>query len=118
MAFNYFSSRATAERLIENFGRELTLTQPGAETGDEWDPTIASGTDQTVVAVEIEAEERPEGVSLAVAKRRKFLISTSAGVTPVNGDVLTVDAVPHKIAEVMPLSPAGVVVMWEVTLES
>lgn len=117
MAFNYAASKATAERLIANFGREVPLTSLGLNSGSAWAPTYAAETTTNVTVVEIEAEEQPEGVSLDTARRRRLLISPSAGVTPMQGDKILLDGVSHKIGLIEPLNPGGTVLFWEVTLE-
>lgn len=117
MAFNYAASKATAERLIANFGRSVPLTKLGVNTGTEWAPVYAAEVTNNVVAVEIEAEERLENVSLDTARRRKLLISTSAGITPAQGDKIVLDGISHKLGPIEPLNPGGTVLLWEATLE-
>lgn len=115
MAFNYQNSRATAERLIANFGQNVTLTKRAAYDPSDFSPTVVTTT-HTVVAVDLMEVNRNAPGSLNEKTTRKLLISTSAGVAPETNDRVLIDGESHTIGMVMPLAPGGLTVMYEAEL--
>ena len=116
MTFDYARPRATAERLIARFGRTATLRKPGAVTGPANDPTYGAPTDTTITCVDLEQRVR-DGATLTDITRRTLIVSTSAGVTPSEGDTVVIDGGEHEALEVRTLAPGGVTVMWEVDIQ-
>jgi hypothetical protein len=109
LSFDYAASRATADRLIARFGGAMTLSRPGATSGDAWNPVVAAASDHAIVAVEID-EGRAEGEVLT--NRRTLLVAAGEGIVPAVGD--TIDGA--EVIEVKPLSPAAVDVLYTVRL--
>ena len=119
MAFDYTKTRATAERLIARFGQDVTLTKR-AKYGEDWNPTLIP-TGHTVKAVDLNTVNLISGSTAFLSRvqsesTRTLLVSTSAGVNPSSEDTVTINSVEHKISEVRPLSPGGIVLMFEVDL--
>ena len=117
MAFNYANARATAERLIANFGQSATLTQT-ANTGTDYNPTLTE-TDYTCTLAVIDYKQSDIDGTVILKDDKKAIISTSGlTVTPTKADKLTIGGVVHDIVEIMPLSPAGIVIIWQAQIRS
>lgn len=117
MAFDYIKTRGTAEKLIENFGQDATLTQY-ANSGTSYNPT-RTGTDHTCRLVVTEYANRDIDGTLVLRTDRKAIISTAGlTVTPSKADTLTIGGVVHQIVEIMPLEPGGIVVIWEAQIRA
>lgn len=114
MAFNYTRSKATAERLLANFGQTVTLRKRTA-SGSGRNPSY-SETDTSVVAVDLNEVNRNAPGSLNERTDRKLLVSTSAGVAPDTNDRVLLDGEWHTIGMVMPLAPGGTTIMYEAEL--
>ena len=117
MTFDYANARATAARLIRNFGAEATLFRRAFPAGDAWNPrAVANDAQWQVRAVDLGIKERLRAGTLTRSLMRVLYVEAGQ-VRPEQGDRITVGGVTHQIAEVMPLSPAGVDVMYEVQVE-
>lgn len=129
MAFDYTRAVATATRLIARFGQEVTLRQ-FVTAGEEWAP-FRVPTDVTITAVDLNERTRDAQGTLTGETRRTLLVSTSADVTPGKGDKVAVgfdkdafillteaqqNIALHEVTEVRPLSPGGIVILWELDL--
>lgn len=115
MAFNYAASRATAERLLANFGQTVTLRKRTISGGAAWAPEYGSA-DTPVIAVDLNQINQNAPGSLAEKVTRKLLVSTSAAVTPETNDRVQIGAEWHTIGLVMPLAPGGTVIMYDCEL--
>jgi hypothetical protein len=112
MVFDYLKTRGTAEKLIENFGQDATLTQY-ANSGTAYNPT-RTGTDHTCRLVVTEYADRDVDGTLVLRTDRNVIISTAGlAVIPSKADTLTIGGVAHQIVEIMPLEPGGIVVIWQ-----
>jgi hypothetical protein len=116
VAFNYANARATADKLLKNFGQAATLTR--IVTG-AYDPATGVGaTTSTAVAVtavllEYSDAQRASAGGLIQQKDRKALVAVEAQtVAPDVEDTLTVGGEVFKIVACRPLSPAGVDVLY------
>jgi len=117
MAFDYLNSRATAENLLANFGQTATLTQT-ANSGTAYSPTQTE-TDHACTVVILDWKQSDIDGTLVLRGDKKAYISTQGlTVTPSKDDRLTVGGEAHEIVDLMPLSPAGTVVMWEAQIRS
>jgi hypothetical protein len=114
MAFDYAGKAALAERLIEKFGRTVTLRQSSL-SGDEWEPTLANS-DVSITCVDLDQDVRNRAGELVEQGRRTLLVSTSAGVTPKEKDKVVIDTKVHEIDSVQQLAPGGINVLWKVIL--
>jgi len=94
-----------------------TLTQTSTTGGDPWNPgsgTTTTTTVNTSVAIVLSEYRKDEiDSTLILSKDRKVMMTATAGVEPKPSDVLTISGVAHNVVNVSPLSPAGVVVMYE-----
>lgn len=117
MAFDYVNARATAERLLANFGQAATLTQI-ANSGTAYNPTQTE-TDHACTVVILDWKQSDIDGTLVLQGDKKAYISTQGlTATPSKNDRLTVGSEVHEIVNLMPLSPAGLVVMWQAQIRS
>lgn len=114
-AFDYAEARATAEELIAEFGTSATLRKKTV-TGTGANPTVTT-TDYPITAVDLDIQQRDRSGSLVGEAVRTLYISTAGlSVAPEKRDTVQVKGVWCEIAEVRPLAPADVVVMWEASI--
>lgn len=113
MAFNYVRAAATATRLIANFGQQVTLRKR-TQSGSDRNPTYTN-VDSTVTVVDLDIVQSNAGTSLNEQRMRKVLMSADSTVPSTNDRVLLGNEW-HTLGEVMPLNPAGTVVMYEAEL--
>lgn len=112
-SFDYTKTRATAGRLIAKFGRTAQLRRYAASTGFDADDREYDEVDVSMVAVSYAKGELPE--SMIVRGGRRVLIAAEG----LSGEVLLSDklvigGVEHELHEpLMPLDPAGTVIMYE-----
>lgn len=125
MKFDYAATAATAARLIDKFGRRAYLRKRGEQTGTAYDPAIDADMDHPITVVDLDRRIRDRDGTLIEGAGRSLIVSTDGleFVTPEKGDAVmigpgvypeTMQA--HEIAEVRPLSPGGVVVIYEIDL--
>ena len=129
--FNYPRTRATAERLIARFGQSATIIRVGMpssggapEPEDEpWnnpDPAPVGG-EETVdredpcTLVETEYSSREVDGSLVRMTDRRLLVSTRGlEEPPALSDRVRIGGRTLEVVTVKPVSPGGVVLLWEV----
>lgn len=126
--FNYAKMRATAERLLSNFGFAATLTKrtrggsrmrPGAVTETEHSVIIVDDDIRTNFASSMPEVYQREGGGLSLTETQRIAtMSTSAGITPEVGDTLTVAGAEHAIKDVKPYAPGGTVMFYSLTADS
>lgn len=113
--FDYARSKATAERLINRFGQAGAIRRAGNATGDDWNPTTGAFTDTACMLVELEFTANEIDGTLIRATDRKVLVSTAGmEAAPTEADKLVIGDNPMDIVAVKPLSPGGLVLLWEV----
>ena len=122
MAFDYTGMRATAARLIADFGTTVTLTVEGVGA---YDPITDAETVTTTNYV-VPATVLPRGADdlstpfddIALTDRVKILIAATAlpGVVPKPGDKIQIagDAVAYIISDCKQLRPDGSGIMHTV----
>lgn len=112
MAFNYASSQATAERLIESFGQSASIRRV-ALSGDSWAPT-QTNTDHACTVVVLDYSHAERAGTSVQSKDRKVLVSTDGlSIEPTPADKFILGAVVYEIVTVKPLNPGGTVVLYE-----
>lgn len=113
-AFDYGELRDTASELIAEFGQSASLIP--VTVADAWNPAPTEGTPVTITVVDLNEQIRDSAGMLTGETKRTLIVSTAAGVTPTKRDKITLGGAKHEIAEVRPLAPGGVVLLWEVDL--
>jgi hypothetical protein len=111
---SFYSSLASrAEKLIAKYGQTVTLTRANAGAVDPVTgaASSAASTVLTTKGVIIDYSEGiANGVNILMGDNRVLL---SSKVEPKNDDVVTVSNGSYKVISVKILSPAGIVVMYE-----
>lgn len=113
--FNYPRSRATADRLITNFGQDVVLRQVEEADPEDFAPS-AGYVDTTVKAVDLNVVDKFSNASLAERTMRKLLVSASSGAQPETGDRIQIAGEWHNVGVVMPLRPGGITILYEVEI--
>lgn len=111
-AFDYSRTRATAARLIKKFGQSVQVRRT-IKIGPDWDPTFTEENYSALAAV-LDYTDREINGTLILAGDKKVFVSTEGlSITPELSDKLSIGGLVHSIMQVKPLSPAGLVVFWE-----
>jgi hypothetical protein len=117
MSFDYAGMAADASSLIAEFGQDITLTHVVQGT---YDPAtggvVNTTTNQTAKAVELEYSNYETGGTLIIAGDKRLLVSVSGITAPMIDDNCTVGGVVYTIKNVKPLSPAGIVLYYDIQL--
>jgi len=112
-SFDYGRSRAVAERLIAKFGTTGAIRRE-VKTGPDYDPEITE-TDYPCTLVTLEYDDRDIDGSLVLSTDKKIYVSTQGlSITLEKSDRVIADGKAYAIERLKPLSPAGIVVFWEV----
>ncbi len=112
-SFDYARSRATAERLIAKFGTAGAIRR-AVKTGPDYDPEITE-TDYPCTLVTLEYDDRDIDGTLVLSTDKKIYVSTQGlSITIEKSDRVIADGKAYVIERLKPLSPAGIVVLWEV----
>lgn len=118
-SFDYIESRADADELIEEFGQSVSLRR-ASSTGPAHDPTVTTADYATLAAILDYNSRQIDGESILVTDRRALVAAgplTALGITSIAPpDSLVVGGVAVPVVRVMPLSPAGTVVMYDCQL--
>lgn len=115
MAFDYESLKLEmVEPLIAEFGKTVTLTQPGTTTGPDYDPTPGVPVENTVTVVEVKIKQEHIDGTLIQQGDRMFLVSTQNAPDPSLDDTMTVDGVLLQVIAINPLKPGPVTMLWKV----
>lgn len=116
--FNYQRPRATAQRLIERFGKPAVLRQIASGSGPGYDPDAGAVTEHPVVVVDVNSQLRPIGRrdDSAVLTTHTVIVAPELGVSPRETDRLIISGVEYGIAAVRPVEPGPVLLLWEVDL--
>lgn len=113
MTFNYAKTRATAERLIAKFGQSATLVKSTA-SGTAYNPALTDASYSLTLVVMNYSQSEIDGTMIVRGDKKVYVSTSGLSVAPVVGDRLTIESIRHQVVRVMPLSPAGTVVFWEV----
>jgi hypothetical protein len=115
-AFDYGRSKATADRLIARFGQAAVLRRPGAPSGPVYDPTPGEPTDYACTIVVLAYDNREiDGTRILSTDKKVLLSKGSLAIEPALSDKLVIGGTEHAIVDpIQPLSPGGVVVLYQV----
>jgi hypothetical protein len=111
--FDYARARATAERLIAKFGTAGAIRR-AVTSGPNYDPEITD-TDYPCTLVTLEYDDAKIDGTL-IRKTDKLIYVSTAGlsITLAESDKIVAGGEVYAIENLKPLSPAGIVVFWEV----
>lgn len=110
--FDYARTRATAERLIARFGQTGALRRTTSDN-DPFNPTQTTTDYPCTFAVLDYAKKDVDGTLIKQTDQMVYLSTAGLAVAPETTDRLVVAGSPLTVVNVKPLSPAGVVVFWE-----
>lgn len=119
MTFDYGPIIATAQRLLRDFGREITITVLGARDADNpLTEARAAPVSFTIRAVWV---EKPLRVSSEIELQGGALLVSAADV-PAGVDLsaaiqITDDGVTRKVQQAQPVKPGGQAIIWGVRLD-
>ena len=110
MRFDYSQIKATADRLINRFGKDAVLVTT-TTTGPAFDPTVTEVTTDIILA-EIGYSLTNRNESLVQAGDKLFLVQAVA--EPALDDKIRLDGVDYQMVQVQPLAPGPVTILYEV----
>lgn len=109
----YEEMREFAADMIAEFGLSATIKRT-INSGPAHNPT-QTVTDHACKLVVFEyKDERIDGTLIKRSDKMIYLSTAGLSISPVKGDVIVAGAEIFNVESVSPLSPAGVVVFWEV----
>lgn len=108
MAFDYIKTKATADRLIKNFGAALTFVRESNDTYDPSSGTTTSTAEQYTVDVVWTDFNKDEIDGTTVQRGDARLLV--AGTVEVD-DRVTKDGVEYRIIDTSPIKPANTLIM-------
>ncbi|WP_416355552.1 hypothetical protein ACLNGM_15040 [Aureimonas phyllosphaerae] len=104
-------------------GFPVVLRKQTSVGGDPWNPAFTNATDFPLHAIETVREVRDASGTLIGQSVRTLTVTAIPDVVPASGDTIAIGAaVPDtntewvQIAEVRPLAPAGIAVLYEIDL--
>lgn len=111
--FNYAEVRAVAEELIAEFGTTGSVRR-STTTGPSYNPVVTN-TDYACQLVTLEYSDKDVDGTL-IRKTDKLIYVSTAGMTITleKSDKIIAAGEEYAIENLKPLSPAGIVVFWEV----
>ncbi|MBB5573304.1 MULTISPECIES: hypothetical protein [Rhizobium] len=111
-AFDYAKTRTTAERLIAKFGQQALLRRI-TNSGADYDP-FQTSQDFACVLVDLDYTQAHISNTLIQRGDRMIYLSTAGlSIAPMLEDRLLIAGVEHAIFDVLPLSPGGITVLWQ-----
>lgn len=114
MAENWSAIAAEIAEAIASVGFAATISQPGAETGPDYDPTSTT-TETPITVIDDQIRRRDAGGAVTETVR---VLTMSAAVVPVKGQIVTVRGEELRIGKVMPLAPGGVDLLFDCEVEA
>lgn len=107
----------TVARLLQQYGRTMTLTRPATQTYNAATGGTTGGAADTYSvygAVFDYAQSEIDGSLIRQGDRRIYLQAAGLTVTPQTGDTVTAGAKTYSVVASRPLDPAGTAVLHEV----
>lgn len=99
--------------MIARYGGGAQIRR-STRAGPDYDPIVTS-TDYPCRLVVLDYEEKQiDGTRIKVGDKMVYMSTAGLTIEPTESDALVIGGVTHEIVVVKPLSPAGVVVFYEV----
>lgn len=118
-AFDYIESRDDADELIAEFGQVVAVRRTST-TGPAHDPTVTTADYTTLAAILDYNSRQIDGQNILVTDRRALIAAgplAALGITSIAPpDSIVVGGIAVPVVRVMPLNPAGVLVMYDCQL--
>lgn len=112
-AFDYLRPRATAERLIKRYGQRAQLRR-STSSGPEFDPIVTLANHDCRIAILAYEEKQIDGTRIRASDKLVYMSTEKLTIEPTESDALVIGGIVHEIVTVKPLSPADVVMFYEV----
>lgn len=109
----YPKLRQTASRLIGKFGQAGAIRRTTA-SGAAYDPETVITDHACQLAVLQYNDDKIDGTLIMRGDKLIYLSTAGLTIEPSTADKLVIGGEEHAIVNVKPLSPAGLVVFWEV----
>lgn len=94
------------------------LIQQGEPSGPEWDPQPGERIEHVITVLDTYKTVRAaDGSQLGRAEHILKVAAAPGGPTPSITDEVEIHGATHAIADVKPLAPGGIVLMWELRLD-
>jgi hypothetical protein len=114
MAENWAAVAADIGGAIAEVGFAVTLIEPGAETGPDYDPTPGAEIEHAVIAIADNIQRRDGNGT--VTQTVQVLTIAATGVTPVKGWHVEARGQRHRIGAVYPLAPGEGYLLFDLEL--
>ncbi|WP_313666216.1 hypothetical protein [Shinella sp.] len=112
-SFDYPRIRATAARLIAKFGQTGAIRRTTI-SGPAYDPETVITDHACQLAVMQYTDDKIDGTLIMRGDKLVYLSTAGLSIEPSTADKVVIGGEEHAIVNVKPLSPAGLVVFWEV----
>lgn len=108
---------------IASVGFPVTLLRKGFAAGPEWEPVFGPDEEYTITAIDdnvriFDRSTLADQPGTSVASTARVLTVGALGVVPQKGDRVVVKGETHVIAQVLPTSPGGAALLYELYLQS
>lgn len=111
--FNYAEMRAVAEELIAEFGQAGAIRRT-ATSGPAYDPETVTTDHACQLAVMEYTDDKIDGTLIMRGDKLVYLSTAGLSIEPSTADKVMIGGEEHAIINVKPLSPAGLIVFWEI----
>ena len=111
MAENWAAVAAEISAALGEVGFIVTLIEPGAETGPDYDPTFGTPVEHEVMGLS-DTIRRRDGNG-TVTQTVHVITVEAHGIIPQKGWTVNVSGKVHRIEQVLPLSPGGIDLLYD-----
>lgn len=112
-SFDYGRSRAVAERLIAKFGTTGAIRR-SVKTGPDYDPDITETDYACTLVTLVYDDAKVDGTLIRKTDKMIYVSTAGLSITLAESDKVVAAGEVYAIENLKPLSPAGIVVFWEV----
>lgn len=109
----YPKLQQTASRLIAKFGQAGAIRRTTA-SGPAYDPETVITDHACQLAVLQYTDDKIDGTLIMRGDKLVYLSTAGLSIEPSTADTVVIGGEKHAIVNVKPLSPAGLVVFWEI----
>lgn len=110
----YDEMAAMAVELLAEFGKPVTIVRKGAPTGPPHNPMPGADVDHACDFVETGYDIENRDATLVAKGDKLGIISPAVDVAPLLTDRIRIDGKLYQIADVQPLNPGGVTLLYKV----
>lgn len=109
----YEDMRGVAEEMISEFGQTGAIRRT-TTSGPAYDPETVITDHACQLAVMQYTDDKIDGTLIMRGDKLVYLSTAGLTIEPSTADILVIGGKVHAIVNIKPLSPAGLVVFWEV----